>query len=176
MSAPTLLCAVVFGAMLAVTVAAQPRRFKWVRRLKERDAGAWIPLWTFFAPNPGVNDTRILWREQLVGGASGPWHEMAPPHRSLVRAVWNPDNRVRKAVTDCAPLILRLVGTNRDSLLPMLSLPYLMIVQHMVGLPGSPLGRARQFAVVNTQGEDTEDAPFQLLMMSHWHRLAEDRE
>jgi hypothetical protein len=170
-SAPTVLCLTLFGAMLVVTVAAQPRRFGWVRSLKERDACAWIPIWTFFAPNPGVNDTRVLWREQLVGGEAGPWHEMAPMRRSPIRAVWNPTNRARKAVTDCAPMILQLASRDRHSLLPMLSLPYLMIVQHMAGLPGSPLGQARQFAVVNTQGEDTEDSPFQLLMISHWHRL-----
>jgi hypothetical protein len=169
-SAWTVVCAVLFGAVLVVTAATQLRRFAWAGWLKRHDACAYIPAWTFFAPNPGVNDTRVLWREQLVDGTVGPWHEMVPPQGGLLRAVWNPTKRARKAVTDCGPMAVRMISRNRRSALPMVSLPYLMIVQHMASLHGSPVGLARQFTVVNTQGADTDDGSFKLLFISHWHR------
>jgi hypothetical protein len=170
MSAWTIVFGAVFAAMLVVTAAAQLRRFRWAMWLKRHDACAYIPAWTFFAPNPGVNDTRVLWREQLLDGTVGPWHEMVPPQSGLSRAVWNPTKRARKAVTDCGPMVVRMISNNKRSALPMVGLPYLMIVQHMTGLRGSPIGLARQFTVVSTQGADTEDGLFKLLFISHWHR------
>jgi hypothetical protein len=162
--------AVGFAAMLVVTAATQFRRFRWAQWLKTHDACAYIPAWTFFAPNPGVNDTRILWREQLLGGVVGPWHEMVPPRSGLRRAVWNPSKRARKGVTDCGSLIVRTIARDEGSRLPMVDLPYLMIVQHMAGLAGSPLGLARQFTVVDTQGADEDDGSFRVRFVSHWHR------
>jgi hypothetical protein len=159
------------GAMLVITGASQLRRWRWASWLKNHDACAYIPTWTFFAPNPGVNDARVLWREQLADGSISPWHEVVPPNSSLLRALWNPTKRARKAVTDCGPMVVRLVSRNKGSKLPMLSLPYLMLVQFISGLPGSPLGIARQFTVINTQGaDDRDDSHFQLLFISHWHR------
>jgi hypothetical protein len=170
-SAWTIASALVFGALLVVTAAAQPRSVKWAQWLKRRDACAYIPAWTFFAPNPGVNDTRVLWREQLIDGSVGPWHEMVGPQGGLLRAVWNPTKRARKAVTDCGPMAVRMIARNKRSVLPIIGLPYLMIVQHMANLHGSPLGLARQFTVVNTQGADTDpEARFQILFVSQWHR------
>jgi hypothetical protein len=67
-------------------------------------------------------------------------------------------------------MVVRMISNNRSSALPMVGLPYLMIVQHMAGLRGSPIGLARQFTVVSTQGADTEDGMFKLLFISHWHR------
>jgi hypothetical protein len=113
----------------------------------------------------------VLWREQLIDGTIGPWHEMVGPQGGLLRAVWNPTKRARKAVTDCGPMAVRMIARNQRSVLPIIGLPYLMIAQHMAGLNGSPLGLARQFTVVSTQGADTdEDADFQLLFVSQWHR------
>jgi hypothetical protein len=158
------------AAMLAVTAATQLHGVRWARWLKAHDACAYIPAWTFFAPNPGVWDTRVLWREQLLGGAVGPWHELVPPSRGLRRAVWNPGKRARKGVNDCAAIIVREVARDESSALPMLSLPYLMIVAHMAGRRGSPLGQARQFTVVHTQGEDAGEGFFRVRFVSHWHR------
>jgi hypothetical protein len=170
MTAWTVASALLFGAMLVITAASQLRRFEWALWLKRYDACAYIPAWTFFAPNPGVKDTRVLWREQLIDGTIGPWHEMVGPQGGLLRAVWNPTKRARKAVTDCGPMAVRMIARNKRSALPMMGLPYLMIVQHMANLHGSPLGLARQFTVINTQGPDTDDELFQLLFISHWHR------
>jgi hypothetical protein len=140
-----------FGGLLVVTAVVQPRRWSVWRWVRARDRFALVPWWTFFAPTPGVTDVRLLWREELVDGTVGPWHEAILPRSGFRRAVWNPTKRARKAVYDCGRSVSR-TARGGDTALDLLSLPYLMILQRVLGLPASPLGRARQFAVVETQG------------------------
>ena len=172
MSAITLVCAVVFAAMLTTTVAIQTRRVTWAKRLKRYDICGYFPIWTLFAPAPKMADIRILWREQLLDGTIGPWHEMVPPQGGILRALWHPTKRSRRAVETCASIAVHRAACHRRSVLPMLDLPYLMIIQHMTGCQDSVLGVARQFAVLDTQGADTEDRAFRLMFVSHWHQLS----
>ena len=167
----TIITSVACGALLLITVATQGVRWRWASWIKSRDACAYIPAWTFFAPNPAVTDTRVLWREQFADGGISQWHEMVPPQSNAMRMLWNPKKRARKAISDCAPMVVQLISRDQKSPLPMLSLPYLMLVQHIAGIPGSPLSLARQFTVINTQGADNaEDATLSFLFISHWHR------
>ena len=172
MSAWTVAAVLVFGAILVATVAVQPGRWRWRSLVRARDPVGLIPWWTFFAPYPGTTDTRLLWRERLVDGAVGPWREAVPPPTGLRRAVWNPTKRARKAVWDCSLKIPPAWGRGDDAM-AMLRLPYLMIVQHVVGQPASPRSASRQFALVATQGADHEDGLFELRFVSPWHRLTE---
>jgi hypothetical protein len=159
-----------FGALLAITAAVQPIRWKSRRWVKDRDPCYYIPTWTFFAPTPGVTDVRLLWREQLVDGTVGPWHEVAPPCQGILRALWNPTKRARKVVFDCRARLKGARDGDRGELF-MLSVSYLLILQHVVRLPASPLGAARQFALVETQGADDENGLLELLFVSPWHAL-----
>src|SRR4051812_27831403 len=103
----TAAAAAIAVAMLVVTAVVQHHGSRFGRWLKARDAFALIPAWTFFAPNPGTSDTRLLWRQQYGGGATSPWHEAFPPRSSLVRGLWNPEKRIRKAITDVGPMVAR---------------------------------------------------------------------
>jgi hypothetical protein len=160
-----------FGGMLLVTAAIQPSGWRWRKLVKKRDPCSYVPTWTFFAPDPGVTDARLLWRERLVDGTVGPWHESVPPQGGLLRAIWNPTKRARKVATDFRRMIEREEEEAGDEELRMLGLPYLMILQHVLGIDSSPLGAARQFAVVSTEGADDEDGLFELVFVSSWHRL-----
>lgn len=170
MSGWTIASAVTFSTLLAVTTVTQARRFRFTRWLKGRDACAYIPRWTFFAPTPLVSDIRVLWREQLTDGSVSPWREILPPIGGLRRAVWNPGRRARKGIIDCGPVIVRLMARESTSPLSPISLPYLMVLQHVAGLPGCTLSVARQFTVVATQGADEDDGPVHILCVSDWHR------
>jgi hypothetical protein len=169
----TIASAVTFSALLVVTAATQARRFRWTRWLKRHDACAYIPRWTFFAPTPWTSDIRLLWREQLTDGTVSTWSEFVPPSSGFGRAVWNPRRRVRKGAIDCGPIIVRAMASDRHSPLSVLSLPYLMVVQHVAGLPGSALSVARQFTVVNTNGADDDEGALRVLCVSNWHRQRE---
>jgi hypothetical protein len=159
-----------FGGMLAITAAIQPGRWGLRERVLARDPFCYVPTWTFFAPDPGVADARLLWRERLVDGTVGPWQEALPPPRGAWRAVWNPRKRARKAVLGCSSR-MAAAGRSADDESVLLDLAYLMIVQYVVALPASPLSAARQFALVRTRGADDEDGLFELQFASRWHRL-----
>ncbi len=132
------LAAAFFGTLLVLTAAIQP--FTRVRaRVKAIDPCYLLPTWTFFAPDPGVTDARLLWRERLVDGTVGPWHEAVPPCTGLLRAVWNPTKRSRKVVFDWGRGLERRADPP-DSEMFVLSLSYLMILQHLTSLSVSPLG------------------------------------
>jgi hypothetical protein len=162
---------------LLITALSQPKRkLRLIAWLKIRDVFALIPTWTFFAPNPGVSDTRLLWRERWVDGGVSVWHESDPPITGYVRAVWNPRKRVRKAITDVGPLFARRVGSDPKSMLPLVSLPFLMMLAYVSSRPGSQLVSSRQFVVVQTQGPDRVGVKPNLLVLSNWHALTPETE
>jgi hypothetical protein len=170
MSFWTVAAAVGFGGLLAITAAVQLPSSKFKQWVKTRDPCYYIPTWTFFAPNPGVTDVRLLWREQLVDGVVGPWHEVEAPRQGLLRGLWNPTKRARKVVYDCRRRLQAARERDQDELF-MLSVSYLLILQHVVRLPGSPLSASRQFVLLETQGADDEDGLLKLLFVSPWHDL-----
>lgn len=168
MSVWTALAALGFGGLLTVTVLIQPVRWGWRKRMKHYDPLFYVPIWTFFAPEPLVHDFRLIWRERLTDGTIGPWHEIEPPQDGLLRGLWNPKMRARKAVFDFGfGLVRHATGSDRRS--AMLSLEYLGILQHVLGLASSPLSAGRQFAVVRTKGADSDDGALELQFASTWH-------
>lgn len=163
--------AVCVGA-LGITALNQLRRPGFVRWLKSHDLFAVIPVWTFFAPNPGTTDTRVLWRDRLVDGSVSSWHEIDPPTGGVVRALWNPTKRVRKAITDVGPMLTRRAAQQPDNKLLLVSIPYLMLLHYVSSLAASQLVEARQFVIVQTTGTDDGDAEPKILLVSNWHALA----
>jgi hypothetical protein len=62
-----------------------------------------LPRWNFFAPNPGVHDYILLYRDRCSKtGSIGSWHEaISPIARSrLIGALWNPDKILNKTMID----------------------------------------------------------------------------
>ena len=159
------------AAALVLTAVAQTRKVNFVRRLKSHDVFALMPVWTFFAPNPGTTDTRVLWRERLVDGAVSAWREIEPPTGGLLRTVWNPRKRIRKAITDAAPIVARRAASEPDNKLLLVSIPFLMLLNHVSSQPASPLAAARQFVIVQTAGADDEEGEPRILLVSNWHAL-----
>jgi hypothetical protein len=157
--------------LLALTIACQRPRAKFLQDLKYRDVAAFIPSWSFFAPNPGTTDTRVLWRERLVGGSLSPWHELLPPTGGALRGLWNPTKRQRKLLTDVGPMVVRMVMQNPKSEYTLISLPYLIMLHRVMSLPASPLVAARQFVVVQTTHEGTGEGELRPLFASRWHAV-----
>ena len=57
-----------------------------------------------------------------------------------------------------------------------LSLSYLLILQHVAGISTSPLSASRQFALVKTRGPDHDDEGlFEPILVSLWHPLPGSR-
>ena len=62
------------------------------------------------------------------------------------------------------------MGGDRTSPLSVLSLPYLMVVQYVAGLPCSDSSVARQFTLVNANGVGDGEEAVSVLCVSNWHR------
>ena len=164
--------ALLVGAFLIVTVLSQLRRPALIRRLKRWDPIAAVPTWTFFAPNPGTTDSRVVWRDLYADGETSEWHELQPPPQRMLRCIWQPEKRVRKGIVDCSSMTLRLVARDSTSPLPRVSLPYLLIASHVSALPASPMSVARQFALLASRETDPDDPQYlELHLLSPWIRL-----
>src|SRR5262245_45064371 len=109
--------AVAVGWLAATVLAHVPsqRLAFWIRRL---DHAALIPIWTFFAPRPGTQDQVLVVRDVLCDGSVTAWRLAVQPRapRVLARAVWNPDKRLDKLVSDCVASVLTLSRRDRSFL------------------------------------------------------------
>lgn len=167
--------------------------------LRSLDFFSLIPSWNFFAPNPGTNDYHLLYREQLDETTYGVWREVPFPKQSgLLRLLWNPRKRRGKVLSDVVVSLGRAVAAARetaveqlpravaetreyeaeltrlisDELQPLkLSIPYLIILNYLNGLPHSPFGRSIQFLFAQTEGFDPRAEP-DILYVSELHDLA----
>jgi hypothetical protein len=134
----------------------QVRRGAWVPGLVRRlDIFRFLPIWTFFAPNPGSTDVRIFFRDHSGHGV-GPWR-LADRDDDVVRAVralWNPRKRVRKAISDAVAALesARRRGTPVSHLV--VDASYLLLLFHVNDQPDDFATTARQFAISRNVGRD----------------------
>lgn len=169
----------VLGVWFAVSVAAQFRdeRFEKLRRF---DVFGLVPLFTFFAPNPGHSDQHLLYRDRSASGAVGEWVEIPlVDARRWYSVVWGPDKREKKILADAINSLMTSVERQSRSGVDatdlqyylMLSVPYLTLLNVVVQRPAAPDVTHRQFVVAETFGLA---APRKLvpLFSSPFHALA----
>src|SRR5439155_1736988 len=99
-----------------------------------------------FAPNPGVSDHYLLFRDRLVTGSVTCWREIAlSDRRRWWRAVWHPHRRRRKALMDLVSALAQM-GVKDNALT--LSVPYLLLLDLVSRHEHSPLSAATQFTIL----------------------------
>jgi hypothetical protein len=173
------------GGWLVVSAANQRKDTRrWVRRITNVDICALVPIWTFFAPNPGDSDTHLLFRDRDQGGRSTCWREVPLAGRRSIVDLWNPARRIHKAIVDVAFDLSRPDDADPDHASDdaagkqvvnkrrVISFPYLLILNYVSRLPGDFGAEQRQFAIARTPGLLGRDQP-QVLMVSAFHRLGE---
>lgn len=139
-----------------------------------------LPVWTFFAPNPGRSDYHILARDRGANGEIGPWVDVMPiPRQRLRSSFWNPEKRRVKVVSDAVGSIVETMVTcrkesqARESLERSLVIygPYLLLVNIVLHVaPHEKGSRASQFAIVERFGFGAESPPMPILS-SRFHNL-----
>jgi hypothetical protein len=160
-----------FGAWFAATCLRQLNN-RWFIELIPSALLDYLPLWTFFAPNPGTTDIRLLYRDRDNYGHEGEWIECCrKAHTSKWRFFWNPDKLQDKAVIDLALLLCRiqLSLTGKTDFL-MMTWPYLVLLSRTAAEPNELKLRDRQFSILATEGL-TEPRSVKVLYISHWHGL-----
>lgn len=133
-----------------------------------------IPLWTFFAPNPGKSDYHLLYRDKIDEETNGEWEEMdITEERSFWSWCWNPDKRDKKILADVIQSLIASIPQYKSDKgydLLMFSMPYL-IVLHAVSHCHCKTGKAqRQFMLAETSGYLRETAP-SVILLSVFHQI-----
>lgn len=160
--------AVLGGWLIASAVGQLPvERFQ---RLRRWDPGNLIPEWTFFAPNPGIHDAHLLYRDLLEDGTLTEWREipLLEP-RIYAHTVWNPNSRQEKAVFDAiSELKIRSAYTDQKSL--QVSVPYLALLNFVSSLFHEEGANATQYLVAESTGIDLTEEP-SMVFLSNLHGL-----
>lgn len=161
-------------AWLAVTMLNHVQRTRrLVRAITRYDICAAIPVWTFFAPNPGRTDVYLLYRDRDAAGGITAWRNIPFERRRAWWSIWNPTRRIGKAVVDVAPELT--VGVDYEPRAPagkrkVVEFPYLLLLNYATRQPADFRAETRQFAVARTEGHGTELEP-EVVFLSAFHRL-----
>jgi hypothetical protein len=169
-----------FAAWLVLSAVGQFHSEK-VTAMRRFDPLHLLPIWTFFAPNPGRSDYHIISRDRLADGRLTEWTDVLPiPRPRPWSLAWNPTKRRTKVVADAVGSIMDTLAKEKKADSASESSrrglivfgPYLLLV-HVV-LHESPHPEdavAFQFAVVERFAFGEESAPVPLLR-SPFHKLA----
>lgn len=135
----------------------------WVRA---RDPFGLIPSFSFFAPNPASTDCHLLHRHVLAGGEVTPWRESFVWRPVWYRGLWNPDRREEKAISDASSGLVRRRNDRPASV--RLSVPYLLLLNHVSAQPAPPGAVGVQFVLM---GSSDDGSPPFVRMLSEMHAL-----
>lgn len=140
------------------------------RRIRSFDYAGLIPYWSFFAPQPGVWDYRLVYRDRLADGSITRWTEIEilDPRRPW-HALWNPRRREKKAFHDLVTQLMRESRDTRPEGL-ILTVPYLMLLNWVSSLPRPSSASGTQFAIVFDYGATSDEAA-QPAVVSAMHPL-----
>jgi hypothetical protein len=164
-----LLATVALGAWALATVFNQfPSPL--TNQIRRMDRMQLVPLWTFFAPNPGTSDYHVVYRDlDAEGRPCRPWEEVCFAGRTPLSAFWNPQKRASKVVNDLTQSMI--VMRREDETVTRASVPYVLLLQSVVRhAPCSEGAVSREFMIVQTSGWDPERPP-ELVFRSVRHRL-----
>jgi hypothetical protein len=134
-----------------------------------------VPRWNFFAPNPGIWDFHLLYRDRAASGITGHWHEMPiRSPRSFRTVLWNPSRFANKALIDIGSSVgiaLDITGNaeglDRRPQLLTISMPYLALLTYVSAAPGRYGAASTQFLVLMSSIHDTK-----VLLVSRYHQIA----
>jgi hypothetical protein len=176
MSHASIVVIVIYVVWGAATIANQFHRWcpAWLRAV---DIFGLIPIWTFFAPNPGMTDYYLLYRDRLPDGSFDNWRkvDLKQSENGLLLALWNPMKRKHKALTDMVSVLIRLANHTRanhtriEALIA--TVPYILILNFITSCPHSLGTTGTQFMVLEHGGFSGEPERSRVLVMSRIHSL-----
>jgi len=158
---------------LALTVSCQFETHRITQFIRAFDVLNLIPLWTFFAPNPGKQDYHLLYRDKEQGDTVGDWIEVdLHEERHLLSCFWNPDKRDKKVLSDVVQDLITMLQAGAgqtDKTFLVLTLPYLTILKAVCTRERNrPQAACRQFMLAGSHGFNSgKDPDFILLSLFH---------
>jgi len=132
-----------------------------------------VPIWTFFAPNPGRTDTHIVYRDIYDDGALSKWRQLELNSRPGVFGLSRGERRVSKGIVDLQHQLLNgpftspeeVATTNVDQTRAfkpaspgiVLSTPYLAILNLVTLASHDLFAIGTQFAVAVSEGQEWDE-------------------
>ena len=140
------------------------------RGLRPADPLQLLPLWTFFAPNPGVHDYYLLYRDKS-DGEPGTWQLAQPTQsRRWTSCLWNPDKVQNKVLSDLVQILAGYHDPPKDhGPAVMLTLPYLICLTMAISAAPLSPGAFRQFVLARKRGLVTTDELLPILISDFHH-------
>jgi hypothetical protein len=147
-------------------------RFRLLRPLRRIDLFQLLPMWNFFAPNPGVHDFYLLYRDKTLAGEIGNWLIVQPTqHRGSLSCLWNPGKVERKVLSDAIQMFAGHISPSlKESPGLMLTVPYLVCLQIVVDAPRQGPDTLRQFVLAQKKGLASSDEILPILI-SDFHSM-----
>ncbi len=168
------LVGLIFATWFICSIVGQFPRFRWYRCIRKYDYFSLVPLWTFFAPNPGRSDYRLVYREKRADGTVSEWREIPvieprKPHSFI----WNPEKRSKKVLGDIVSSCAMSVPVERrfDARPVMLTLSYLIVLSAVCHHAPTTGVTQRQFLIVETFGFRRSATP-NILLCSEFHPIS----
>jgi len=171
MSYVAIVVVIIYVVWSAATIANQFHSWcpTWLRAL---NVFGLIPIWTFFAPNPGMTDYYLLYRDRLPDGSFDNWRkvELKKSENSFRLALWNPTKRKHKALSDMINSLSRLANYRGGEAL-IITVPYILILNFIISRPHSLGTNGTQFMILEHSGFSDEPERSRVLLVSGIHRL-----
>ena len=145
MTAIDLILGVFFFTWFVLTVIIQFEGHCSIIKITRFDYFNLLPRWTFFAPNPCVCDYNLAIREYDLNGIASPWESVdIVLDRKISSAFWNPCKRSSKCLYDSVHVLLSFDSNDYP---PVLTFPYLWLLNISMKHPRLPNAVCRQFAI-----------------------------
>jgi hypothetical protein len=172
------LIASILGAWFAVTVANQFDSVRTKSIIQAHDPLGLVPIWTFFAPRPGMSDYHLVYRQVSPSQPMTDWTEIPiVTIRHWSHIFWNPNRRRAKVVSDCMHALGAEVQDARQNSVEsptlqrrlLVSIPYLTLLSIVMAYDAKcvPEGAYRQFAIVERR--DLQAAKITVVLCSTLH-------
>jgi hypothetical protein len=163
-----------FSLWFIITVLNQHRKSrKWISFIINYDYGSLVPIWTFFAPNPGRTDIYLLYRDRDSEGNISTWHEIKTGNRSSWYDQWSPLRRIQKGLVDLAPGFTNHKVEEPGQIISkrhIFDFPYLLFLNYICTQPADFRAQTRQFALAVTDGHGTEN-DIRVVFLSSFHKI-----
>jgi hypothetical protein len=164
-----------FFAWFSLSVLHQVRLFS--SKMGRFDPLGLLPRWTFFAPNPGIYDYHIVYREvndgdgsDLNPDTSNSWrHIQIISETAAIPLLWNPERRIAKTISDISNSI---IGMLREKIAPDV-VPYTpsyFLMTHLAQR-GVTRGSKIEWAIVKSHGFHG-NRTFSPVFVSNVHEVA----
>ncbi len=139
-----------------------------------------LPIWTFFAPRPGMSDTHLLYRDKDGSGELSEWKEIPVfEQRKFFHFIWNPLKRNNKLIVDALSQVKSYKMIQEEKSVDeevfqqhlTISKGYLVILSLVVSFPKCKADSvARQFIIADTTFLGGK-RDFKPLLSSPYHQL-----